>query len=575
MKAKTSLWTVLAILAWTCLTGQAAGSTTTFPEFEFDVWASPPSREVYSLTQEPTVQRILYTIREKGLAIPEIAAQTERPAEQVQEKLNALGKYGLVRQDGQSWQSSIPMYVEAEIRATEQIGQKYAEKQAQIMQQEMPALKRVFQKTVLSRHFAWDHVSLIIVGALMADFCVVDRIPFMPDHYVEGLQPSLVSSSGKRWAYDGFQKLPKRFPSRKWKFYQNQYSKYSGGLSRFGDMGEQRPQQPARPEGWIRFEQGKILFALGQGALALSDLQDKTGLKSNILNKGLDALQNIHPPAVVCQQEKYQSSIPILCAADLDLLLPECDRIAATMFTEVVRPHFAERVTQGRAAGSRWPLPADTYVRDRALQILIEKGQLGVAPSQSLDWNFGVWGWQGFLRMHDEIKNDLRPDPFLLTSISDAEARDIKRLNRQKQLIFTQGAGIADATTPANAFLTWISAYAKSDLDVFRLVATQPDQLNMAHLQTLKQRGWLDFMRTVDIRRLPPVPEHPQDGDVCPVFTMHERGYEEAYLFFYYQDAWRHLGNTSRDGRWHTWARDAAQERVRLLRNQERDLQAK
>jgi len=566
MQLRELLQPVLAIMLWTCLSALGTDHTTTFPEFEFDVWASPPSRQVYSLTQEPAVQRILYALKEKALTGQDIAAKTEIPLEQVQEKLNALAEYGLVRQDGQSWLSCIPMYVEAEIRAAERMGLKYAQKQARIMQQEIPALRHVFQGTVLSRHFAWEDVSLIIAGALMADFCVVDRIPFMSDHQVAGLQPALKSSSGKRWAYEGFQKLPKRFPSRKWKFYQNQYSKYSGGLTRFGYVGEQRAQQPSRPEGWMCFEQGKILFALCQGPLTLTALKEQTGLGSSILNKGLESLQNVNPPAVLRQQGKYKSTIPVLCVADLKRLLPECDRIATRIFTEVVRPHFEERVHQAKAAGSRWPLPADYYVRDKALQILIENGQLGVAPPDSLDWSFGFWGWQGFLRMHDEITDDLRPDPFLLTQVSKTESQEIERLNGLKQKIFTQGAGLADATTPAKAFLTWISAYAKSDLDVFKLVATQPEQLNMAHLQTLKQRGWLDFMRTVNIRRLPPTPENPQDGDVCPVFTMHERGYEEAYLFFYYQGAWRHLGNSSRDGRWHSWAPDAAQERVNQLK---------
>jgi hypothetical protein len=388
----------------------------------------------------------------------------------------------------------------------------------------------------------------------------------MPEHYMEELQPSLVSSSGKRWAYDGFQKLPKRFPTRKWKFYQNQFSKYSGGLSRFGYFSENRSSPPSRPEGWIRFEQGKILFALSKGPQTFESLKGQTKLKPNILKKGLDALQNTSPPAIVLQNGKYQSNMPILGKLDLDLLVRECDRIAKIIFEEVVRPHLAERVAKGKASGSRWPLPADTYVRDKALQMLIEDGQISAVPAPPVDWNFCVWGWKGFLRMHDEITKDLRPDPFLLTSISEGEAGEVARLNNLKNKIF-ENELLLDISTPANTYLTWISAYVSSDLDALKLVEKPSESIDMAHLEKRTKQGWLGFISKVDIRRLPLVPSNPKDGDVYPVFTMHERGFEEAYVFFFYDDGWRYLGNTSQDGRWHTWAGEAAKQKLAVLKN--------
>lgn len=544
-----------------------ANNDKAFPEFEFDVWASPPSRKVYTLSSESVVQHILYSVKEKALSVEEIAVRIEIPQGQIQEKLNRLSEFGLVHQDGHLWISCIPMYTKDEIHVAEKIGEKYAEKQAKIIQSEIPSLKSVFHKTLLSKYFTWDDVSLIVVGALLADFCVVDRIPFMPEHYTEELQPSLVSSSGKRWAYDGFQKLPKRFPSRKWKFYQNQFSKYSGGLSRFGHVNENRASQPSRPEGWIRFEQGKILFALAERSQTFESLKEQTKLKPDILNKGLDVLQHTSPPAIILKNGKYQSNIPILDKADRDLLVRECDRIAQTIFEEVVRPHLAKRVAKGKASGSRWPLPADTYVRDKALQMLIENGQISAVPAPPVDWNFCVWGWKGFLRMHDEITKDLMPDPFLLTQISESEAREIARLNNLKNKIF-ENESLEDISTPANAYLTWISAYASSDLEALRLVEKPSDSIDMARLENRRKQGWLGYISKVDIRRLPPVPSNPKDGDVCPVFTMHERGFEEAYVFFFYDDGWRYLGNTSRDGRWHTWAREAAIKKLALLKKE-------
>lgn len=565
MKSRESSFVALTIMLVVCGPSLAVNNDKSFPEFEFDVWASPPSRQVYSLTAEPVVQRILYAVKEKSLPVEMIAAQVGTPPEQIQEKLNQLATFGLAGQEGQAWISNIPLYTKDEMQVAEALGQRYAQKEAKILREAIPAIQRVFRQTVLSEYFAWDEVSLVLVGGLVADFCVVDRIPFMAEYYTEALQPPLVSPSGKRWGYNGFEKLPKRFASRRWKFYHNQFSKWNGGLARFGYIREQRAGEPSRPEGWIRFEQGKILFALAEGPQTLPDLQRQTGLNEDVLRKGLDLLQCTWPSAVVLHEGRYRSKIPILCERDLALLLAEGDRIAATVFREVVHPLFEERAAKGKALGSRWPLPADTYVRDKALQILIEEGRIGPAPSASVDWNFGLWGWKGFLSMHDDIKNDVKPDPFLLTSVSVGEAERLVQSNRRKQRIL-DGDPLADVSTPAHAFLTWISAYANSDLDALELVETQTDHLNMAHVKNLRKRGLLDYIAKVDIRRLPSAPTDPQDGDVYPVFTRHERGFEEAYLFFYWDGGWRYLGNTPRDGRWHTHAAEMAKERVERLR---------
>jgi hypothetical protein len=565
MKLTDVFYVVLVTILLTSSHSVEANSDTAFPEFEFDVWASPPSRQVYTLSREPLVQRILYSIEETASSVEDIAVKMERPEGQILEKLNELSNFGLVRQEGQRWLSCIPLYTEDELRVAEQIGEKYAEEEARILRSEIPRLKTVFHKTLLSKYFSWDEVSLVIVGALLSDFCVFDRISFMPEHYREELQPSLVSPSGKRWGYDGFQKLPERFPSRKWRFYQNQFSKYSGGLTRFGFYGENRPSQPSRPEGWIRFEQGKILFALAEGPQTFEALQKLTRLKPEILRNGLNALQDTSPPAVVLQNGSYRSKIPILCEADRELLVRECDRVAEIIFERVICPHYTERVARGKALGSRWPLPAGTYVRDKALQIVIEDGQIGPAPASPVGWNFGVWGWKGFLPMHDQVKEDLKPDPFLLTSVSESEIEEMARLNGLKDKILGQES-LVDISTPAHAYLTWISAYAHSDIEALRRVELPADRVDKAHLEKRTKQGWLGFIGKVDIRRLPPVPSNPKDGDVCPVFTMHEKGFEEAYLFFFYDNGWRYLGNTPRDGLWHDWAQTAVTNKLALLK---------
>jgi hypothetical protein len=97
----------------------------------------------------------------------------------------------------------------------------------------------------------------------------------------------------------------------------------------------------------------------------------------------------------------YHSLYP--SEADFPLFLPELDRIAEKIFREVSLPHLKERKERAMVLGYRWPLPADTYVRDKAIQMLVEETLLSSIPEPPVDWNFSVWGWKGFLRMHREI----------------------------------------------------------------------------------------------------------------------------------------------------------------------------
>ena len=108
-----------------------------------------------------------------------------------------------------------------EIREAEKLGLKFAEKESDILRKNIARLNKIYQKTTVSQFFSWDDVSLVIVGAFLADFCVIDRIPFKPENHTEDMLPPIQLSDSYRWGYKGFEKLLPRYPSLKWKFYQN------------------------------------------------------------------------------------------------------------------------------------------------------------------------------------------------------------------------------------------------------------------------------------------------------------------------------------------------------------------
>jgi hypothetical protein len=429
--------------------------------------------------------------------------------------------------------------------------------EADILREEMPKLRELYRQTKVSRYFPWDKVSLIIAGAFLADFCVVDRIPFRPENFTEEMQPPLGKEGQKKWGYKGYEILPKRFPSRKWKFYQNVTSRFSGGGARFGYYrypDEERKKPPSRPERLFSGSSGSILFALAEGPLSLEELLEQTTLEEKKLMKSLDELSGYDPPAVILKDDKYWTQMPILTESDFNLLLPELDRIAERIFKDVVLNHLRERKERAQELGYRWPLPADTYVRDKALQILVEEGLLCCVQDPPVDWNFNVWGWKGFLRMHDQITKDVKPpkpqkrkpDLFLKTSLSSKEKEVIEEFNSIKERIL-KGEKFLDTSTPTRAFLTRISGWYNTDVKALEAVEVPWDNLKGEFFDESGRKRFVEYLKHLDIQRVRLPAKEPKEGDVVPIFTVNEG----IHAYFFYKGSWKVLSNTPEYAFWY------------------------
>jgi DNA-binding transcriptional ArsR family regulator len=543
-------------------------STPNIPEFEFDVGGRPPSRSVYGLAAERVVQKILFVTNESELTAGEVANHIGEAESGVPQTLSELRKYGLVEQQGQGWRSKTRLYTRAEIQEGETLSLKYAKQEAEILRQAIPRLREVYAKTTLSRTLPWDDLSLIVVGALLSDFCTVDRIPFRPQNVSEETVYYLQTPEGKPWGFEGYEKLPKRFPSCRWTFYQNQFRKYNGGIARFGYYGnpnEQRKEPVINPGGWCMGPEGRILFALAEGPLSLGELESATEMRRELLQGVLDKMAGYDPPAVVNESGKYRTKVPIFTALDLSLMLSECDRVAQDIYDKVVRSHAQERQARARELGRKWPLPAGTYVRDRALQMLVEEGLLSAVPAPPVHWKFGVWGWTGFMPMNEELTEGVLPDPFLLTAVTNDEGKLLQETESLRAGIL-KGSRFKDVSTPAKAFLTRFSAFVHTDVGTLREVQVPSEQIGEDYFTDPKRRGWSQEMAKLSVRRLPPVPASPKEGDVSVVFAFYERSFEDAHVYFYHNGGWRFLFNTSDVGFWSKNAQKTAQERLASLR---------
>jgi hypothetical protein len=374
-----------------------------FPKFEFETWGSAPSRDIYKLSYENSVQKILYTIKDNALSAKEIAAKTGDEESLVLEKLKELKKYYLVSEEEKKWISNIPLYTEKELMEAEKIGLKYAEKEAEILRNAIPKLKKTYEKTAVSRYFPWNEVSLIIAGALLADFCVMDRIPFRPENYSEDLQPQMEKPDGGKWQYTGYEILPKSASIRKWRFYQNVYEREMGATSMFGYL-EAKRKPPTTQQLDISSEIMRTVFiAFADGPLSFTEIQKQTELNEENLQKTLKGLENFAPPAVILKGGKYYPQIPIFSESDLYMLVSECDKVAENIFKNAVLPFNEKLKERAKELGCRWPLPKRQFVRDKALQMLIEEGLIGPLQESPVDWSFGVWGWKGNLLLWEEL----------------------------------------------------------------------------------------------------------------------------------------------------------------------------
>lgn len=526
------------------------------PEFEFDVWARPPAQEIYDLAKQRAVQGILYATNQQARTVAEIAAAIGASENFVREKLARLERFQLMTSTAGQWIANIPLYTQTDMAAAEAIGLEYARREADILRREIPRLRESYGRTVLSNSFRWEEVSLLIVGALLSDFCVLDRIPFRVGNFDERLQPRLHPVNGKPWSYDGYEKVPTRFPSRPWKFYQNVFSKGSCGMARFGyhkNPDEQRQTPAVNPGQWLVGVEGTILLTLAEGPRSLRELEQSGALDRQRLDSALREMMGYHPPAVVCDNGLYRTRVPVLTESDLSLLLPECDRIAQEIFRDVALPHLARRESRARELGRRWPLPADTFVRDKALAILADEGLIGPIPAPPVPWNFGLWGWKGLLAMHQEVADNVQLDPFLKTGVSERERHDLEEFESRRAGVL-EGRPFHDNSTPVNAFLTRVSGFIHRDVAALKAVQIPADHIDENYFTSSRNQSWTDYMKRITVRRIPPAPAHPKDGDVSPVFTVDDRGFEEAHVYFYYQSGWRLLCNTPRDALWHVTA---------------------
>ncbi|MBM4044835.1 MAG: hypothetical protein FJ279_06965 [Planctomycetes bacterium] len=384
-----------------------------FPRLTFDVWGSVPFPT--KLTREALVQRILFCLRTGPKHDAQICGEVGASADEVQAGLAELARWFLVKKEGDSgWVADIPIFAKREVEIASEIGRRYAQAEAEILKNSIPGLRMAYEHCRAAKVFPWREAALVVVGALCADFCVSDRVPFRQEYLDEAFLPPL-HPDGKRWGYVGREAMASPIPDRKYRFYQNLSRDSGGGISRFGYYGsfdEKRQSPPSRPERLRYCDAGKIWLSLAEGPLSLTAIHERTGIQAETVQAAVHEMCAWRPPGLVKTGDNgYLAGIPIFSSEELVTLLAEADHVAEMIHRDVSIPMQKELESTGKRLGLRFPLPSDASARDIALQLLSGAGTLPPIPQPPVPWSFGVWGWQGHLPMWEEVTTSIPPTP--------------------------------------------------------------------------------------------------------------------------------------------------------------------
>ena len=381
---------------------------------EFRIHGSIPHCEaVNKLTDDLSVQMVLFAIRNVPKTAGQIADEIHVDKESVQDALTQLQRYHLAAQAApeETWEARIGVFSKEDVQVAQELGKKYGDIEAAILREAAPAVRDVFEGCLVAKKYPWKAMSNIILAGLIADFCVLDRAPFRAEYRVESFLPPL-QPDGTRWEYTGFElDEGKIYPVLEWTFYHNGHNDFRGGFHRWGCNEEDRATRPNQPEVLFFFGGAKeILSSLCGAALTLEEICQRAKLPRKVVEDQIEELGGFDPPAIVTNGEQFNLNFPILSRNDLAALLAKGDEVAEIVHNQVTVPYQSEREQISRERGLRAILPGNVLAREFALQSLIEEGILSPPPVAPAPWNAGVWGWLGPLPMWEEVAHPVDGD---------------------------------------------------------------------------------------------------------------------------------------------------------------------
>jgi len=375
-------------------------------------------------------QLILFSIRSGPKSCKEISEELSIPRFWVERTIKELAKYNLVTEKDGGWVTTFDILSKEELRSANEFSKKYSEKWADILRAHLPEIKRTYYETTTAKSIPWENASWVVVGGMISDLCVFDRVRWLPEYLDEGLvcgpegelvgyevddeivwfYHNVIRKEDKTAGTFGLDYDTEKYPSGK----EDKFLSYLKNIIPEGSplwinivgFGPERPPystaQLLVSESAIVEPIGPIIIIeeLSKGPMTMDDITNALRIRDPDLSMGVmqSDVEYLQSLGVIAEENGYyRLDVPYFSAEDAEKIFSMGDRVAEEILNEVIIP-----LDRDAKAHNMPSLLVQVRCRENALLMLIKEGFLPPLPDLPPSPSWGVWGAATRIPMWEE-----------------------------------------------------------------------------------------------------------------------------------------------------------------------------
>lgn len=356
-----------------------------------NVWLSP-----HLLTRSLLAQRILLSIRKKGMSSFKIGTEIGADEGYVMDALSWLSKNALVKKTNKSqWIANIIILDREEKEALVDLAKQLSREEALKIEGELPKLKATFEKCSFQcQGFSWAKMDYIILAALIADLGVNYSL-----HRKGMVPPPPKRPDGGKWYFWGLE----GGANSKRQLGVNSNSVKGGGTGHIWSWFVKKPTVSP-------FEDDEIalMVALANQSLKVSKIAGITHFSLETVEQKMKKLSTRGYFAEI--KGTFKPNFPIFTRNDLEIMITKIIRISDSIVDNILKPkktvfqQLFERMELTKLNREYGAYLCMLYhmIMDHVLDKLVENHILPEMPEKApITWGF--WGWIGELKLLEKL----------------------------------------------------------------------------------------------------------------------------------------------------------------------------
>ncbi len=356
-----------------------------------NVWLSP-----HLLTRSLLAQRILLSIRKKGISSFKIGTEIGADEDYVMDELSWLFKNALVKKTNKNqWIADIILLDREEKEALVDLAQQLSREEALRIKGELPKLKATFEKcSFQGQGFSWAQMDYIILAALIADLGVnyslhrKGMVPLPPER-----------PDGGKWYFWGLE----GGANSKRQFGVNSNSIKGGGTAHIWSWLVEKPTVSPFEDDDIA-----LMLPLANQSLKVSEIAEVTHFSLKTVEQKMKKLSTQGYFAEI--EGTSKPNFPIFSGKDHEILITEIIRISDSIVDNILKPKetvfqkLFEKLELAKLNREYGAYLCMLYhmIMDHVLDKLVENHILSEMPEKApITWGF--WGWIGELKLLEKL----------------------------------------------------------------------------------------------------------------------------------------------------------------------------